>query len=240
MVMNKYCFFVFIAILFLAACGSSASHIINDNYEQAEAQEYVTVSIGDIIRFGEYYWRVLDVDGNYALILTENVIGRMQYHNALERITWETSHIREYLNDSFYSRFLNSERKHIRETRVINPDHPWYNAGGGNSTIDKIFLLSLDEVVRFFGDSGSLQNKPDEEVRWIDDDYNDARIAVDLEGEVSAWWLRSPNNVGEDTQSPGTSIVNLRGSLVSGVCGYRSAEELGGGGIRPALWLRVK
>ena len=112
-----------------------------------------SVSVGDIIPFGNHDWRVLDVQGNRALIITEYVIGLRWYHYELTNVTWETSDIRRYLNSTFLNSFSEVERRQIIETTVINSDHPWDWSDwsspywyaftpGGNNTIDKIFLLT--------------------------------------------------------------------------------------------------
>jgi hypothetical protein len=46
--------------------------------------------IGDIIPFGEYNWRVLDVQGDKALIITEDVVELRPYHEQYVEVTWET------------------------------------------------------------------------------------------------------------------------------------------------------
>ena len=73
---------------------------------------------------------------------------------------------------------------------MTNDDNPWYGTRGGNTTTDKIFLLSLEEVVKFFGDSGDLKNRKgwywengnfvlkDGQGYAINDQYNSTRIPV--------------------------------------------------------------
>ena len=41
----------------------------------------ITVKVDDIITFGKYQWKVLDVEGNKALIITENVIEQRAFHS---------------------------------------------------------------------------------------------------------------------------------------------------------------
>ena len=42
---------------------------------------------GDKISFGDYEWRVLDVQDNTALIITEYVIEERSYHDVYKDIT---------------------------------------------------------------------------------------------------------------------------------------------------------
>ena len=56
------------------------------------------VRVGDIIEFGNYEWRVLDVQGERALVITHRIIESRAYHNTFEDITWADSDMRYYLN----------------------------------------------------------------------------------------------------------------------------------------------
>jgi len=99
--------------------------------------------------------------------------------------------LRQYLNEEFYDMFSVEEKARIVETIIQNNKKSWYNIEGGNTTNDKIFLLSLDEVVKYFGDSGWLRSRP-LDARRIDDQFNSARIARGINDTDSWWWLRSP------------------------------------------------
>lgn len=125
------------------------------------------------------------------------------YHSQECAVTWETCDLREYLNDDFYHAFEESDRARILETAVVTKDNPWYGTNGGSPTRDKIFLLSMEEDIRYFGDSGQLQTRymypncdwcKDVFLPWIDDQYNINRRAVDNAGIVRFWRLRSPGS----------------------------------------------
>jgi len=198
-----------------------------------------TPEVGDIIQFGEWDWRVLDVQDGRALIITENAIDRRPYHEHREDISWETSCLREHLNGEFLESFTAIERERIEEISVLNTDNLWYETTGGNDTIDKVFLLSLEEVVKYFGDSGQLQDRP-EGRHWIYDEYNSARIVMivvndeDDDGEDNEvalwWWLRSPGYYSYRAAFVyADGRINVGGNYVN----YY------GGGVRPALWLNL-
>ena len=191
-----------------------------------------TVQVGDIIPFGGYDWRVLDVQANRAFIITENVIEQRAYHGNFddwEGITWEHSTLRSYLNNQFFNSFNAADRARIAETRIVNNDNPWFGIPGGNDTTDKIFLLSLEEVVRYFGDSGQLGNRLSADTWFINDRYNTARIARNTYGN-QWWWLRSPGCCSNSAASVSTDGT----FLVSGPGVYHVY-----GGVRPALWLEL-
>ena len=107
------------------------------------------VEVGDIIPFGGHEWRVLEVRGDRALLISEYIIELRAYHYREEAVTWETSAIRHYLNNEFLNSFRRADRARIPETRLANNDNPWFGTYGGDDTYDKIFLLSLEEVVQY-------------------------------------------------------------------------------------------
>ena len=209
-------------------------------YNQAIMARMQEHQIGSIIQLGGYNWRVLDVKDGKALIITENIIERRPYNVDAKEITWETCTLRKYLNGEFLQTFTNEEQGRIAETRISNPDNLWYGTTGGNDTVDKVFLLSLEEVNKYFGDSGDYQNKRRKEYsngKWVsaDNGYgfsnaNDSDRAAHYSSQASWWWLRSPGCGSSDAASVGVSggvIVN--GLLVGNVHN----------GVRPALWLNL-
>jgi len=52
--------------------------------------------INDKLQFGEYEWRVLAVQGDNALIITDKIIEQRPYHNKYVEITWADCSMREY------------------------------------------------------------------------------------------------------------------------------------------------
>jgi hypothetical protein len=192
---------------------------------------------------------VLAVENGKALIITDKIIDFRAYHNEWEDITWAECDLRAYLNGEFYNGFSATDKAKIAETRNVNKDNQWhypeYDPGdilaprGGADTTDKIFLLSLEEVVKYFGDSGQLA-KGNSYVWNIDDQYNGARIAYTAKeyvfpwgyaypaGTAWRWWLRSPGDISE-------KAVEVDGGGYIVVFGNPVGDSVSG--LRPALWL---
>ena len=192
-----------------------------------DIEKLKSVEIGDIIKFGDYTWQVLDIQGVGALLLCEKAVAQKQYNKTFSDVTWETSLLRKYLNEDFFDKFSEEEKTHILETKVTNNHNHWFNTKGGNSTNDKIFILSLGEVVKYFGDSGQLSNRP-VDARRIKDDFNSSRIVKDLDDIDTWWWLRTPG-----FYALNAVYINISGWIyIDG-----NNVNLYGGGIRPALWL---
>ena len=203
----------------------------------------IDIEIGDIINFGKYRWCVLDVDGGKALVITESVIGERAFHSASDianKALWEHSDMRKYLNTEFYSQFPPPEQEKIIGTNLTNLDNPWYGKNQYNNTQDKIFLLSYEEVVQYFGDSGDLKNRRGVDMGYgqvhgdaIKDEYNKARSTLNLDGFNAWWWLRSPG-------APRAEHDHVTAGSVDNViwlCGDDVRKN--DGGVRPALWLRI-
>jgi len=183
--------------------------------------------VGNTCRWSNIDWRVLAVENNKALIISEEILEKRPYNAGSENVTWETCTLRQYLNGEFYDK-LGADKSAIAETHNANPNNPWFDAAGGNATADKVFLLSLDELVKHFGDSGVLRNWNKKD--WIfNDQYNSARIAK-YESERAWWWLRSPGSCSEEVAN-----VDFDGTVY--VIG--TLANVGKGGVRPALWLNL-
>lgn len=200
------------------------------------------MQVGDKILFGGYEWRVLDIQNNSALIITEEIIDQRSYHNAYKNTTWADCSLRKYLNNEFYDKFSESDKSRINPVLNKNLDNQWYGTNGGEDTLDNIFLLSLEEVCTYFGDSRSkLHNRGINQRYWYQrkDENNSKRLAI-LHGKEGCWWwwLRSPGRDGVKAVyifgtdgSIGVHGNNIhKGNISDGRCT---------GGIRPALWLKL-
>ena len=186
--------------------------------------------IGDIIKFGNYNWRVLYVQDNKALIITEHIIEQRPYNGDFTDITWENCTLRHYLNNEFLQKFTHEQQSQIIETKNQTLNNQWYGTAGGNDTDDKVFLLSLKEVCSapYFGDSmAELQNLRKGE--WGFSDTNNQKRISKFNNCASWWWLRTPG-------------AGYLGALIGDAGGvYVRGLDVGGGrgGVRPALWLKI-
>jgi len=193
--------------------------------------QFTTLKIGTLIAFGKYNWRVLEIRDNAVLILSENIIEERNYHETEDNITWETCNLRNYLNEKFIKTFTAEEQAHIFLAQIENPSNPWYNTSGCQTTADRIFILSIQEVVRYFSDSGQL-NQTANEAGCIDDNYNSTRIAKDSTGSSSQWWLRSSG-----INPLYVAYVDADGVIVVEGERFNASKN---GGVRPALWLHLE
>jgi len=196
-----------ILALSLTACGGSGKSSVSRESPKPPA----STKAGDTVQLGGYDWRVLEVRDGKALILSDRVLTVRIYNPG--GATWEKSDMRQYLNGAFYNdTFTAKEKAWIAESKIVNNDNPQFNTSGGGQTVDKVFLLSIDEAGHYFADDA-------------------ARIARDVNtGRARWWWLRSVG--GRDDRVAGVyddGGIDVRGYSISRV----------NGGVRPALWLNL-
>ena len=140
------------------------------------------IIIGSTISFGDYNWRILDIQNNVALIITEDIIGQRAYHDIYTDVTWADCDLRKYLNGEFYENFSSINKPRIISVTNKNPNNPWHGTKGGVDTQDNIFLLTIEDVVcRYFGNSSiRLQNRGKNQNYWYQrkDENNSKRMAT--------------------------------------------------------------
>jgi len=105
-----------------------------------------TIVVGSKYRFAGMDWRVLEVEADKMLIISEYVLLDDNFIFGPKTLYpyWLESSAREYLNDTFYNAiFREDEQVRILET-TIPPDSI------SNATLDKIFLMSTEDALRYF------------------------------------------------------------------------------------------
>jgi hypothetical protein len=208
-------------------------NIVSANVQQPNNSPSVVPLIGSIHKFGGYDWRVLAVQGRQALVISEKILESRPYHAQCGNITWANCSLRQYLNGEFLNRFSASDKSKIVPTSITTLNNPWYGTSGGASVTDNIFLLSLEEVCRYFGDSRSNLAKKGSAGSdyFIDDKNSQNRIAKFVQNdEANWWWLRSPGRDGYSAAfvyDDGYVFVN--GDFVT--------YDIG---VRPAFWLNLE
>lgn len=167
-------------------------------------------------RYDPIKWRVLSTDGNKALLLADRSLDFQRFNDdAAAGSRWDQSQIRSFLNGydptfnhagkdysqkSFYQSAFNDEERFAICTEAVSPDHLQYpSSEGGNTTNDRVFLLSDKQVFGrgaiYFG-FVEHQNVQDEAKRSISSSYAKAMGAMWNSsanfGGNTCWLLRSP------------------------------------------------
>ena len=220
--------FVFLLFISLKSLDFINSFIVNDKTLISQPANIEFAKKNDIINFGNHSWRVLDVQYDKILIISENIIGNVYNWGIIQK--WETHCMRKYLNGKFLKYFTNEQKSRIIKTQIANSNNPWFATKGGNDTNDFVFLLSIEEAVKYFGDSGQFKNGNPKSKYSINDQYNTERIAKNAKGKARGWFLRSPGS-----SFSLTAYVRYDGSISVGDAYIGDC-----GGLRPAMWIRYK
>ena len=191
--------------------------------------------VGETIEFGNYpqdkdgtekpiEWIVMKNEGNQVLLLSKYVLDAKSYNEELEAVTWETSDIRQWLNNEFYTTAFNkSEKAKIQTSLIKNEYNSEHGTSGGNDTEDKVFLLSEKEAETLFSND-------DERIAKATGYAEKSGVYVNEE-KAAWWWLRSP---GDDSDY--AAEVNY----VGWVSRHGSYVDGNSDGVRPALHLNLQ
>ncbi|NLX92884.1 MAG: hypothetical protein GXZ02_03300 [Clostridiales bacterium] len=193
--------------------------------------------VGDKVNLGSYEqdnntengkekitWLVLAVDGKKALLISEKVLDTKKYNNEKVDITWENSTVRTWLNKDFTAAaFTKKDLKKVIETTVANPENAKHKTPGGNETKDKIFLLGLEEVEKYFETTESRSAMGTEFA-----EQNGLKLGKYINNKGTGMWLlRTPGH-----KANGVCYVNNDGRDYTTYVDYESC------GIRPAMWVK--
>lgn len=205
-------------------------------------------AIGKIVTFGVYEqdgntnngkepieWIVLAENGSKRLLLSRYVIDALPYNETEYGITWETCTLRFWLNNDFFQlAFSEEEKAKVYLSTIENPDNPMpdANSRGGNTTEDKVFLLSISEAEKYM-------NLAENRIA-IPTDYSKLKEPVfEYRADGCEWWLRSPG-----VRQTSAAMVRGNGHMVvagkvvnSGWIGSLRGSTLVG--IRPAIWINI-
>lgn len=193
---------------------------------------------GDVFTFGCYgpkdtpmlpiSWRVLDVEENRILVLSERILAMRPFHNDCKPIRWEDSSLRWWLNHKFLEVAFTPEEREL----ICDPEPGldplgaflWQMHGLETTTAsihDRVFVLCHSDIYNYFPDTQPMFH-PGSSAKAAD---NLTRVDQSL----LCWWLRTSSS-----QSPTAYIVSPFDSV-----GMSMVERDNLNGVRPAMWLRL-
>lgn len=173
---------------------------------------------GDVLCFGEYNfenetdlrpmeWIVLDSGKKDLLLISRYCIDTVSYCGPSFKegkdTIWEYSYLRNWLNDTFYTKaFSGKEKRRIIETTIATDD-------SANPALhkNKVFVLSQAQVVEFFPDESRRRGFPTP--------YAVQRGAgIDQRGKTVWWWTRPIRDQWSSPRFDFPAIVNQDGELL--------------------------
>lgn len=250
----------------IAECASLAVQMEED-YQAAEGIATLkTANVSDTVLFGHYEqdanivvawnlsnepieWLVLDKQGDRLLLLSKFVLfSDCYYNNQSVMITWEDSVIREKLNGElpgffFAEAFSDAEKALVVEIELENNDtvSNGFTVDCGNNTLDKLFLLSLDEAKRYFNSNEARIAFATPFAEMMDCRVYDGQTHNNITYPAGAapWWLRSQGYAQGYKAVPSSCAVGGDGSINEH--GWANYDDMGHSfvnvGVRPALWV---
>ena len=173
--------------------------IIPNNKINAAREKYVedigALRVGDVYQFGTYEqdnnvangkedidWLVLEKQNNKVLLISKHALEYKQYHTDRNMIDWETSALRDWLNNEFINSAFSEDEKLVIPIVKINKhiENEHENSASKSEIQDKIFLLSSLEVKKYFDSGTSLECNPTE--------YAFANATNTKIGNENCWW----------------------------------------------------
>jgi len=193
------------------------------------------VKAGSTIKFGFYEqdnntsngkeeieWKVLAVEGNKALIISQYALDCQKYNSTYTNTTWEKCTLRTWLNGTFYNAAFGADHQKMIASLTVTADkNPSYSTSPGNNTTDKVFLLSITEANTYFSSDSARQCQGTA--------YCYAQGAYKASNGNCWWWLRSPGN---DSYVAGVDDVGF-------VFDYGYIVSSSNDAVRPALWINL-
>lgn len=243
--------FILVLSVFLAACSGKkdknnkkdddkdkvvVSSIVDDITPTGKAfNGRLNIStVGQIVTLGNYEqdndttngaepieWIVLDVQGDYALVVSKNVLDAKAFcEEPQTTISWEKSSVRMWLVSSFFNEaFSIDEQNRICTIKQDNVD-------------DRIFLLSEEEAAKYFKTNYDRCAKATAyaTARGVYTSRGYTEDDADFNG-TCRWWLRTV-----DTENGVAARVRSIGDVYH--MGYDvTSDDVG---VRPAMWIEKK
>ena len=206
-----------LALLCLSLCGSA-----------------LALSAGDTVVFGAYpqdgaaaeplLWRVLDVQGDRALLITDRVIDAMSFSDK-NPAYWENSEIRRWMNANFMEEaFTDDERAKLVAVDVPDSDA----TQTPTTTTDYFYALSNEEVARYFATDAARAAQATGRAR--------AKGIHEANGNCW-WWLRSKSDMYKLFGDVFAHVETDGSVYVRGASANRAGKD--NIGVRPAGWVLV-
>ena len=215
-----------------------------EKLKSAKQAQIKNAKVGDIVYFGTYEqdndtsngkenieWRVLAKENNRVLVISDKALDRQPYNSSYtEEVTWENCSLRKWLNGTFLNKaFSTEEQAQIQNTTVSADNNPQYSTNPGNATTDKVFLLSINEVEKYFNSDEARKCAPTAYAKAQGASTSDT-FKTPSGAATCWWWLRSP---GDDQSSAayvyfGGDVFELGNYVFSGL-----------NAVRPAMWITI-
>lgn len=131
-------------------------------------------------------WIVLGEKDGYTLLMTKQIIASKGWVNeGRNGVTWAQTDLRHWLDNEFFNTaFSFVEQKNMALFNAVQHQNPRYDTPAGEGTVDRVSILSYQELIHYMPTNLERKTKPTE--------YAIKQgCYLNPDGD-SAWWLRSP------------------------------------------------
>ena len=161
-----------------------------------EIKTIAAASAGDIVTFGTFEtdgneengpealrWQVLNNRDDLVTLITEQSIAGMRFHFNNGQTSWAECSVRSWLNGTFFTSAFNvNEAGFVCKNYISTPANPDFPSPLGETTVDRVYLLSLSEALSCF------KKLSDRKLTCTPASYMDTY--TDDDGNC-CWWLRT-------------------------------------------------
>ena len=209
-----------------------------------EVKNIAAAAVGDVVTFGRYEtdgneengeeelrWIVLKNRDDLVTLITEQSIAAMRFHFNANETSWADCSLRSWLNGTFYtSAFSLDESGFICKNYITTPVNPDFPSPLGEATVDKVYLLSLNEALSYF------RSVSDRKLTCTTASYQQTYTD---QNDCCCWWLRTPgaqlkSAVGVDTSGQVMTVgydcykneqIGVRPVIVVDISGVSAASS---------------
>ena len=174
-------------------------------------------------------WRVLAKEDDKMLIISELCLKSMPFYKSRtdpddKPVQWKDSKIRSWLNNHFYKHAFNKdEKERILMTECLSDENEVFHTKSGESTVDRVFLLSASEAKKYFSSDEARICK-----------FSNDAVGINLynhsSDKTACWWLRTS---GESDFYK--MCVDYQGRVDNY---WGDPMYIAWYGVRPAMWIR--
>ena len=237
------------AIVLLKEIGNyeGGAELLQRCREAKNHEALANAQIGDYVVFGTYEqdndlsngsedidWYVINRQGNRIFVVSRYALDSLPYNTSTVGVTWETCSLRQWLNNDFINTAFNAREQVMILTAAVPAEkNPSYRTPSGNSTYDRVFLLSISEATAVVN-AGMPRNCGVTDYAMAQGIWTNSMV-LENDKETGWWWLRCPgrDNIYAARMQPqgytDSKAINVADAAVNDTHT----------GVRPAMWIDI-
>ncbi|MBQ8538723.1 MAG: TIR domain-containing protein [Ruminococcus sp.] len=172
-------------------------------------------------------WRVLEKKDNKILVVSKYALDFKPYNDIRIYSTWTDCSLRTWMNDDFFNTAFSDKEQAVIPTVTVPAHNSYMYMSKGKvseSTKDKVFILSTQELDKYFGVVDLDFGWKAREISWEPTDYTKTKGTSSTNGS----WLRT------------STLENIDADYIyeDGHIDYENIDHLNY--VCPAMWIELK